>query len=108
MRFLLVLASGALVLAAALPAAAAGPFGRQAQFSPFMQQQDQRFGQRRSADRRVPQRDVQRSPPQRDAAQGSRDRMSPEERQQLRRDIHDAGKDIYRGQGPRRVERRGQ
>ncbi|MDP2794956.1 MAG: hypothetical protein Q8O25_12910 [Sulfurisoma sp.] len=28
-------------------------------------------------------------------------RMSPDERRQLRRDIHDAGQDIYR-RGPRR------
>lgn len=32
-------------------------------------------------------------------------RMSPEERRQLRRDVHDAGRDLYRDRPPRRESR---
>lgn len=51
-------------------------------------------------------------PPQRDAGRDMRDRnsggpprpgqLSPEERRQLRRDIYDHGRDIYRDRGNRR------
>ena len=99
MRLHQVLTGGLLILAAALPVSAAGPFGGERGFGFRAQQQQQR-------PRPLPQRDVDRRQPQRDA--GKDGRMSPEERQQLRRDIGDAGKDIYRGPAPRRQERRGQ
>lgn len=70
-----------------------------------------RFLQVREVDRQnVPQReqrpqqqpDFQREEPQRfqrrdesNAGEQQRQRLSPEERRQLRRDIHDAGRDIY-------------
>lgn len=48
----------------------------------------------------------QPQPPQREADGGGQprepNRMSPEERRQLRRDIHDAGRDLYPERGPRR------
>jgi uncharacterized membrane protein len=37
------------------------------------------------------------SPRDASAAPGSGNRLSPEARRQLRRDIHDAGRDLYRG-----------
>jgi len=57
----------------------------------------------------MPQRDGQeqrqfRGPPEM-PHRGRMMNMSPEERRQLRRDIHEAGKDLYReppGRGPRR------
>jgi len=101
MRLHHVMAGWALMLVAAAPAPAAGPFGGNLQFRPYAQQQRPRPEPQRDADRRQPQ-------PQRDAGQNERGRLSPEERQKLRRDIHDAGKDLYRGQGPGQRQRRGQ
>lgn len=53
----------------------------------------------------MPQREAQdrefRGPPE----MPQQGRMSPEERRQLRRDVHEAGKELYReppGRGPRR------
>ena len=43
-----------------------------------------------------PQREADRPAPQGAAGEGGRGRMSVDERRQLRRDIQDAGKDIYR------------
>lgn len=68
----------------------------------------QRFGPGRSASGDGPRRMVpaeQRPGPgqQREAEQGDGEarqrghRMSPEERRQLRRDVHDAGRDLYPG-----------
>lgn len=67
---------------------------------------------------RGPRRGEAGGPPQRGAQEGDyrgppapmprRGRMSPEERQQLRRDIHDANRDLYRdppGRGPSRQQR---
>jgi hypothetical protein len=103
---------GGLIAAALAGPAAAGPFEREMAFRLFVQ------------DRRPwpePQRDAARLPPQRDWSAPQRDwptpqrdwrapgdadrgRMSPDERRQLRRDIQDAGRDIYQRerQAPRR------
>lgn len=99
---------GLLVAAAAMPAAAA-PHGYGGYFRPYVQnEQPSRFGQRREADRPAPRREM----PQRELRPApdntNRGRMSPDERRQLRRDIQDAGRDIYQRerQTPRREHRR--
>jgi len=77
-RFLIALGAVALILLASLPAAA---------------QQDQQGGRRmRGAPGRPtpPQQMPARDTTNRDA------RMTPEQRRQLRRDVHDHGRDIYR------------
>lgn len=88
-----------LILLLAMPVAQAMPDGGR-----FLQVRD---GFRQN----VPQRDRQQQAPDRQreqpqrferrdegnaGEQGRRQRFSPEERRQLRRDIHDAGRDIYR------------
>ena len=63
----------------------------------------QREANRQNAPQRQPQApNFQRDEPQRfprreerNAGEQQRQRLSPEERRQLRRDIHDAGRDIY-------------
>ena len=66
-------------------------------FRPYVQSQSQGRGQGQGA---APQREAgQPAMPQRNmrgSAENDRGRMSPDERRQLRRDIQDAGKDIYR------------
>jgi hypothetical protein len=87
-EFLMALAGVALLWTLALPASAQqgqppGPrFARPAPARPAPPQQ-------------IPARDAgpQQAHPQRDP------RMSPEERRQLRRDVHDHGRDIYRERG---------
>lgn len=63
---------------------------------------------RRAADKQSmrPAPPPQREPPGRDARDREREQsrrasMSPEERQQLRRDIGDHGRDVYRDRKPR-------
>lgn len=89
-----------LLLALAAPAAQAMPWGGRS-----MQVRD---AYRQNGPQREPQRqpNFQREEPQRfqrrdegNAGEQQRQRLSPEERRQLRRDIHDAGRDIYQ---PRR------
>lgn len=91
-----------LVAAVAASVAVAGPFDREMHFRPFVQAQSPRPEPQRDAARPVPQRDM-RAPSELD-----RGRMSPDERRQLRRDIQDAGKDIYHRdrQAPGRQQRR--
>jgi hypothetical protein len=94
--------SCSLIALVAANVAAAGPFDQGFRFQPFVQAQ---------SPRPEPQRDAARPEPQRDArAPGAADRgrMSPDERRQLRRDIQDAGKDIYHRdrQAPGRPQRR--
>ncbi len=112
MKLSLILGLSLLVAAAAMPAAAA-PFGYGGYFRPYVQnQQPSRFDQRREADRPAPRREMpQREMPRREmrpAPDTNRGRMSPDERRQLRRDIQDAGRDIYQRdrQAPRREQRR--
>ena len=91
MEFLLVLGWGLMAAVAAMPATAA-PFDSGSDFRPFMQNQPSRPDPRREAERPAPQRDTRAPAP----GEADRARMSPEERRQLRRDIQDAGRDIYR------------
>ena len=79
-----------LIALLAASAAAAGPFDRELRFQPLLQAQ--------KAARPEPQREAARPEPQRDArgsGDADRGRMNSDERRQLRRDIQDAGKDIY-------------
>jgi hypothetical protein len=90
-RFLIALGGVVLILLAALPAAA-------------QQQAEGNRGVGRGAPGRptppqqVPARDTTNRDANRDA------RMTPEQRRQLRRDVHNHGRDIYRGRsgGPNR------
>jgi hypothetical protein len=80
MRFLIALAGAVLILLASLPGAAQ------------QQAQDGRGVGRAAPGRPTPPQQV----PARDTT--NRDaRMTPEQRRQLRRDVHDHGRDIYRG-----------
>lgn len=110
MKLFLVLGWGLIAAVAAIPAAAA-PFGSGANFRPFMQNQRTWPGPQREAGRPGPQRDAASPVPQRDMrgpGEADRGRMSPDERRQLRRDIQDAGRDIYHRDrpAPRREQRR--
>jgi len=65
------------------------------------------FLERRLAPER--EREMDRSAPGREARgadEVERSRMNPDERRQLRRDIQDAGKDIYRPAPQKRGDRR--
>jgi hypothetical protein len=102
MKVFLVLGWSLMAAAAAMPAAAA-PFAFGNDYRPFVQNQPSRPGPQRETDRPVPQRDT-RAP-----GGADRGRMNPDERRQLRRDIQDAGRDIYhrdRQPPPRRSGRR--
>jgi len=88
MRFLIALGGVALIVLASLPAAAqqgqgSRGLGRGAPGRPTPPQQ-------------VPARDTANREANRDA------RMTPEQRRQLRRDVHDHGRDIYRERGQSR------
>ena len=99
-------------------ALALAPFGAQAQSAPDRQ----RWQQLSPAERerlmrsRNDNRDNRDNPDKREDRGGQQDRrtMSPDERQQLRRDISDHGREIYGGQsggnrsgrGPGRPQRR--
>jgi hypothetical protein len=99
MRFFLVLGCGLMAAAIAIPAAAA-PSDADASSRLFMQDQQARPAPQREAP--APQRELR--PP----GEADRGRMNPDERRQLRRDIQDAGKDIYPRdrQPPARQQRR--
>ena len=88
MRFLIALGGVALILLASLPAAAQ----QQAQGG-----RDVGGGApgRPTPPRQVPARDTTNRDANRDA------RMTPEQRRQLRRDVHDHGRDIYRDRSGR-------
>lgn len=92
-----------LIAAFAANPAVADWYGRGPGFRPFAQVQQ--------SPRPEPQREAARPEPQRDTrapSESDRGRMSPDERRQLRRDIQDAGKDIYHRDrpAPRRDQRR--
>jgi len=78
-----------LIAALAANVATAAPFGREPRFQPFVQTQIPRPEPQRDAARPAPPRDP------RGAGEADRGRLSPDERRQLRRDVKDAGKDIY-------------
>jgi len=102
MRLFLVFGWGLMMAAAAISASAA-PFESGSDFRPPIQNQPPRPGPQREADKPAPPQRETRAPG--DANSG---RMSPDERRQLRRDIQDAGRDIYHRdrQGPRHEQRR--
>jgi len=98
MKFLLIACLGLAAAAVAYPAAA-DPYARGWGFQPLVQDQRPRPEPQRSADRPAPQREADRFAPSREVrapGEADRGRMSEDERRQLRRDIQDAGKDIYR------------
>ena len=101
MRLLGILCLG-LIAAASANQATADPFERGMGLRPMVQ--DKRPGPepKRAAERPAPQRETPAP------GEADRGRMSPDERRQLRRDIEDAGKDIYRRDRPppRREQRR--
>jgi hypothetical protein len=111
MRFLAMVCLG-LAAAVANPAAA-DPFARGFGFRPSVQDQRPRPEQQGAAGNHAPQRAAGNPAPQRDTrapGEPDRSRMSPDERRQLRRDVQDAGKDIYQrdrpAPAPRREQRR--
>ncbi len=91
MRFLIALGSVVLILLAPLPAAAQ----QQAQGGRGV---ERGAPGRPTSPQQVPARDTTNRDANRDA------RMTPEQRRQLRRDVHNHGRDIYRGRsgGPNR------
>lgn len=85
----------ALVLALAAPLVQANPGNGRA----HPRDGNRQNGPQRQQQQPNQQREEQQRPPRRDegnAGEQQRQRLSPEERRQLRRDIHDAGRDIYR------------
>lgn len=112
MRLFLVLGWGLMAAGAAIPAAAA-PFDSGPDLRPFVQYPPPWFGSPQRDGSRAdfrpyvqnppqwygpPPRDPNGPPPQRDARPPGvpeRGRMSPDERLQLRRDIQNAGREIY-------------
>jgi len=107
MKLLLTNCLGMALVAIANPVAA-DAFERGFGFRPGVQDQRVPAEPQRTADKPAPPREM---PPQRGMrvpGEADRGRMSPDERRQLRRDIQDAGKDIYRRDrpAPRREQRR--
>ncbi|MEK7437605.1 MAG: hypothetical protein AAB150_12035 [Pseudomonadota bacterium] len=105
MKFSTFVCCGLIAAGGAAPVLAS-PFGEGAGFSLLVQAQRPGPGREREAEKPRPRRDM------RGSGDAERGRMNPDERRQLRRDIQDAGKDIYpqapqrRGEG-RRSGRRG-
>jgi hypothetical protein len=73
----------------AVNSAAAGPLEQEVRFRPLIQVPAPRPDPPQRTASPVPPRDL------RGSGEADRNRMSPDERQQLRRDIQGAGKDIY-------------
>ena len=97
MKFPLIACLG-LIAAAMANTAAADPFERGMGFRLLVQDQRSLPAPQREADRSAPQREAERFAPAREVrapGDADRGRMHPDERRQLRRDIQDAGKDIY-------------
>ena len=90
MRLFVVLGWGLMAAVAAIPATAA-QFDSGPDFLPFVQYQPVWPGPQRNADGPAPQRDM------RVPGEPNRGRMSPDERRQLRRDIDQHGRELYRG-----------
>jgi len=87
-KHIVTLAGALLALVASLPAQAQ-PGDGQRRFERFQQQREMR------------REEFQRRPLERDGEEGRPGRLTPEERQQLRRDIREHGRDVYRDR-PRR------
>lgn len=86
--------AAALVLALALPSAHAGRGDDR-----FMAREGQRPERQERAQREAQQERQFQRRDERGGEGARQQRLSPEERRQLRRDVHDAGRDLYR---PRR------
>ncbi len=101
MKFQPIFCVGLIAAASATPVAA-DPFEPGTGSRPFVQDQRPPPEPRRDADRPARQREA-RAP-----SDADRGHMRPDERRQLRRDIQDAGKDIYHRdrEAPRREQRR--
>ena len=97
MKILTVVSCAVLAGGLALPA---GAFAQDAGFRPFARDRDAQQERQREAERPAPQRGM------RPTDERERGHLSPEERRQLRRDIQDAGRDIYRPSRPAPMERR--
>jgi hypothetical protein len=89
-----------LIAAGSAGSALAAPQGGGMGFSHPAQDQRSAFDRERERDRAAPQRDM------RGSGDADRGRMNPDERRQLRRDIQDAGRDIYRPAPQRRGDPR--
>ena len=98
MKILNIVTCALLAIGVALPA---GAFAQDAGFRPFMQGRDARQERPPGPNRPMPQRGM------RARDDDERGRMSPEERRQLRQDIQNMGRDIYRPNRPPPMERRG-
>jgi hypothetical protein len=97
MKFPLIACLGLIAAAIANPVAA-NPFERGMGFRLLVQDQRPQPAPQREADRSAPSREADRFAPARDVrapGDADRGRMNPDDRRQLRRDIQDAGKDIY-------------
>jgi len=92
-KFLTIVCLGLVTAASANPAAA-DPLERGTGFRPNGKDERPRPEPKRAADRPAPQRETPA------AGEAGRGRMSPDERRQLRRDIQDAGTDIYHRDQP--------
>jgi hypothetical protein len=92
MKFLVLLLAWGLMLAVASMPAAAAPVDSGGNAGPSVQLPSSRPAPRREADR----------PPRIGAGETEDSRMSVDERRQLRRDIENAGRDIYRTAAQRR------
>lgn len=108
MKFLNIVFCGLVAAGVANPAGA-GPFGQETGFRLSVQDQRSPPDPQRGAQQPMQQRDTGPPMPQRDmrgADANDRGRMSSDERRQLRRDIQDAGRDIYRAPRQENGDRR--
>lgn len=99
MKCLTALAGILLALAASLPAQAQ-PGDGQRRFERYQQQREFRR-EEVQRQREFRREELQRRQQEHDEPEGRQGRLTPEERQQLRRDIREHGRDVYRDR-PRR------
>ncbi|MBE0626561.1 MAG: hypothetical protein IH606_17310 [Burkholderiales bacterium] len=99
MKFSTILCLGLIAAGSAGPALAAR-HGEGMGFSRLFQARPPASDREREAERSAPGRET------RGADEAERSRMNPDERRQLRRDIQDAGRDIYRPAPQRSGDRR--
>jgi len=96
----MVLLAGALMAVAAGLPAQAQPGDGSRNFERFQQQREMRR-EEFQRQREFRREEFQRRQQERDEREGRHGRLTPEERQQLRRDIREHGRDVYR-EHPRR------